>query len=206
MRRVILLAVMSALVVACAPRVVRPSRSMPADVQLKLLKLPRVRVAGFVTHGRPNFDINLGTIREIRRQLHSWSVSIVDAEPVVLDDESRLSDMPYWRRAGEEHGEPLIVTGTVRWLIAPAKIEQRGRRIMYLTNGRALDATVVLIDGQSGEILSTRDLPRRMHYPAGSRPAGLGCLFDLVQMGNRDWLDAISNVPTASYVGSWNGA
>ena len=201
MRRVILLAVMGAFVVACAPRVVRPSRSMPADVQLKLLKLPRVWVAGFVAHGRPNFDINLETTREVRHQLHDWSVAIVDAETLVLDDESRLADVAYWRRAGEEHGEPLIVTGSVRWLIAPAKMEQRGRRIMYVTNGRALDATVVLIDGHSGEVLSTRNLPRRMHYPAGSAPSGLGCLFDLLHMGTRDWLDAISAVPKASPAG-----
>ena len=201
MRRVLLLAVMSAFVVACAPRVVRPSRSLPQEVQLNLLKLPRVWVAGFVTHGRPNFDINLETTREVRHRLRDWSVSVVDAEPLVLDDESRLSDERYWRRLGEEHGEPLIVTGSVRWLIAPAKIEQRGRRIMYLTNGRALDATVVLIDGHTGEILSTRNLPRRMHYPAGLAPSGLGCLFDLLHMGIRDWLDAISAVPTTSYVG-----
>ena len=201
MRRVILLAVMSAFVVACAPRVVRPSRSLPQEVQLNLLKLPRVWVAGFVTYGRPNFDINLETTREVRHRLRDWSVSVVDAEPLVLDDESRLSDVPYWRRLGEEHGEPLIVTGSVRWLIAPAKIEQRGRRIMYLTNGRALDATVVLIDGHSGEILSTRNLPRRMHYPAGSAPSGLGCLFDLLHLGSRDWLDAISAAPKGSHVG-----
>jgi hypothetical protein len=69
MRRVILLAAMSALVVACAPRVMRLSRSMPAEVQLNLLKLPRVWVAGFVAHGRPNFDINLETTREIRQEL-----------------------------------------------------------------------------------------------------------------------------------------
>ena len=201
MRRVIVLAVMSVFVVACAPRVVRPSRSLPPEVQLNLLKLPRVWVAGFVAHGRPNFDINLETTREVRRQLRDWSVPTVDAEPLVLDDESRLSDASYWRRLGEEHGQPLIVTGSVRWLIAPAKIEQRGRRIMYLTNGRALDATVVLIDGHSGEVLSTRSLPRRMHYPAGSAPSGLGCLFDLLHMGTRDWLDAISAVPQASHVG-----
>ena len=201
MRRVIVLAVMSAFVIACAPRVVRPSRSMPADVQLNLLKLPRVWVAGFVAHGRSNFDINLETTREVRHQLQDWSVPIVDAETLVLDDESRLSDVAYWRRVGEEHGEPLIVTGSVRWLIAPARMEQRGRRIMYVTNGRALDATVVLIDGHSGEVLSTRNLPRRMHYPAGSAPSGLGCLFDLLHMGTRDWLDAISAAPEASHVG-----
>ena len=197
MRSILLVTSLSLSAVTCAPRVVPTSRSMPADVQLNLLRLPRVWVAGFVTHGRPNFDINLETTREVRHQLHDWSVSIVDAEPLALDDESRLSDVPYWRRAGEEHGEPLIVTGTVRWLIAPAKIEQRGRRIMYLTNGRALDATVVLIDGHTGEVLSTRNLPRRMHYPAGSAPSGLGCLFDLLHMGIHDWLDAISAVPRA---------
>ena len=83
---------------------------------------------------------------------------VVEAEPLVIETDDRLADQAYWRRLGEEHGQPLIVTGSLRWLFAPAKIEQRGRRTIYLANGRAVDATVIVIDGRSGKIVANRTL------------------------------------------------
>ena len=199
MRRIALIAALPCFVVACAPQVVQTPRSMPAAVQLNLLKLPRVWVAGFATGGRREFDLNGETVRLLRQELRAWSASVVDAEPLIIEANT-LSEAPYWRRLGEEHGAPLIVTGSVRWLFAPAKIEQRGRRTVYVVNGRVLEATVVVIDGHTGEIMSSRRLPSRMHYPVGQSPDGLGCLFDMMDAGIRDWLDAISAVPVASHV------
>ena len=178
--------------VACAPRIVPASRSMPANVQLGLLKLPRVWVAGFVTSGRPEFDLGFETVRLLRRQLRNWSASVVEAEPIVVDSASRLSDTAYWRRLGEEHGKPLIVTGTVRWLFAPAKIEERGRRRIYLVNGRVFEATVVLIDGTSGKALSTEPLPSRMRYDTGPKAFPLTLFYEMMEQALPDWFRAIA--------------
>ena len=179
-------------VVACAPRVVRTSRSMPADVQLGLLKLPRIWVAGFVASGRPEFDLSFETVRLLRRQLRNWSASVVEAEPIVVDSTTRLSDVAYWRRLGEEHGGPLIVTGTVRWLFAPAKIEERGKRRIYLVNGRVFEATVVLIDGHSGKAVSTEPLPSRMRYDTGPKAFALTLFYEMMEQELPDWFRAIA--------------
>lgn len=179
-------------VVACAPRVVRTSRSMPADVQLGLLKLPRIWVAGFVASGRPEFDLSFETVRLLRRQLRNWSASVVEAEPLVVDSATRLSDVAYWRRLGEEHGRPLIVTGTVRWLSAPAKIEERGKRRIYLVNGRVFEATVVLIDGHSGKAVSTEPLPSRMRYDTGPKAFALTLFYEMMEQALPDWFRAIA--------------
>lgn len=101
-------------------------------------------------------------------------MTIVDAEPLMIDTEQRFSDSTYWRRLGEEHGSPLIVTGSVRLLLAPPSIVQRGPRDVYiLTAGRVLEATVVLIDGRTGTPLSRQKLPSRMRY--GSDDSRQGC-------------------------------
>ena len=58
MRRGLPTVALGAVFLGCAERVVRPAGTVPADLQLSLLKLPRVWVAGFAIHGRPEFDLN----------------------------------------------------------------------------------------------------------------------------------------------------
>ena len=196
MRRhfVILLSIAMA---ACSTHISRPRTAPPADVQLKLAALPRVWVAGFATDRKPEFDLNTETVRLLRTQLRTWSsAQVVEAEPLPIDSERRLSDVVYWQRLGEEHRQPLIITGSVKLHIAPARLVQRGIRTAYAyADGRVLDATVVVIDGRTGKVLSTDKLPSRMQYGVGRFSSALSLFLQMMDAGMGDWFGAISHVP-----------
>jgi len=196
MRRhfVILLSIAMA---ACSTHISRPRTAPPADVQLKLAALPRVWVAGFATDRKPEFDLNTETVRLLRTQLRTWSTAqVVEAEPLPIDSERRLSDVVYWQRLGEEHRQPLIITGSVKLHIAPARLVQRGIRTAYAyADGRVLDATVVVIDGRTGKVLSTDKLPSRMQYGVGRFSSALSLFLQMMDAGMGDWFGAISHVP-----------
>src|SRR5262245_57882531 len=90
---------------ACAPRIARLPDSLPASVQLNTASLGRVWVAGFVTTPSEELDINAEAVRLIRTELRNVTPAfVVDGSPVSVDSEQRLSDVPYWRTLGEEHG------------------------------------------------------------------------------------------------------
>jgi hypothetical protein len=109
--RIGLALILSVFTAACGARVIHGLESVPAEYQLKLAKLPRVWVAGFATGKKPEFDLNLETVRLIRTQLRTWSsAQVIQAEPLTIETEQRLSDITYWRRLGEEYGRPLIIT------------------------------------------------------------------------------------------------
>ncbi|HEY3093704.1 MAG TPA: hypothetical protein VGJ52_11425 [Vicinamibacterales bacterium] len=196
MRRhfVILLSIAMA---ACSTHISRPRTAPTADVQLKLATLPRVWVAGFATDRKPEFDLNTETVRLLRTQLRTWSsAQVVEAEPLPIDSERRLSDVVYWQRLGEEHRQPLIITGSVKLRIAPARLVQRGIRAAYAyADGRVLDATVVVIDGRTGKVLSTDKLPSRMQYGVGRFSSALSLFLQMMDAGMGDWFGAISHVP-----------
>ncbi|HKE86960.1 MAG TPA: hypothetical protein VKB50_24555 [Vicinamibacterales bacterium] len=198
-RRLLWLPALSLIMAACASAARPVPQAPPADVQIKLATLSRVWVAGFVSsHGsgtRSEFDLNVETVRLVRSQLRAWSsAQVLEAEPLVMDTERRLSDVAYWRVQGEEHGWPLIVTGSVKLNLAPPKVEQRGRRTMYFPMaGRVLEATVVLIDGRSGEVLSTNKLPSRMRYGIGRFASSLSLFLQMMDQAMPDWVTAIAD-------------
>jgi hypothetical protein len=179
---------------ACAPRLARAPRSLPVGAQLNMSRLTHVWVAGFLVSHDADIDLNLETVRFLRTQIRSVSsASVVEAEPLVIDTEQRLSDTAYWRRLGQEHGAPLVVTGSVKLFPAPPTIESRGPRTVYIPMmGRVLEATVVLIDGHTGESLSTQKLPTRMRYGLGRLSSGLSLYFQLMDRARSDWLTAIA--------------
>jgi hypothetical protein len=179
---------------ACATHVVRASNAPRPEVQLKLAALSRVWVAGFATERKPEFDLNTETVRLLRMGLRTWSsAQVVDAEPLAIESEQRLSDVPYWRRMGEEHGQPLIITGSVKLHVAPARVVHRGVRTVYAyATGRVLDATVVVIDGRTGETLSARALASRMRYGMGRFSSGLALYLEMMDGAMSDWLDTIT--------------
>ena len=194
MARVLLVSVLSLLAASCGTHVVRDHASIPVEFQAKASKLPRVWVAGFATDKEPEFDLNLETVRLLRTQLRTWSsAQVIQADPLAIE-EQRLSDAPYWRRLGEEHGNPLIITGKVRLLLAPPQIVQRGPRTVYVIKaGRILEATVVMIDGKTGNVLSARKLPSRMRYGIGRFASGLGLYFQMMDQAMADWFAAITD-------------
>ncbi len=183
------------LVSGCGPHVVRASHGLPADVQIQLLRMPRVWVAGFVTSANfDHIDLNIETVRLLREELRAvGSMPVVEAEPLTVPGEQVFADRSYWRGLGEEHGLPLIVTGSVKMSLAPPLMVQRGRRVFYVpTAGRVLDATVVLIDGRTGMVITTTQLPRRIRYGIGRFSSGLSLYFDLMDQSRADWFNAIA--------------
>src|SRR5262245_60891746 len=193
MCRRLLLACLLTAAGACAPHVVRIQAPAP-DLQLRLAALERVWVAGFATEGNPEFDLNAETVRLLRLQLRSWSAAqVIEAEALTIDSEQRLLDVTYWRRLGAEHGEPLIITGSLRLHIAPARVVHRWVRTMYAyATGRVLDSTVVLIDGRTGQVLSTAKLPSRMRYGVGRFSSGPSLFLQMMKAGMDDWFHAIA--------------
>jgi hypothetical protein len=171
----------------CAPRIIRAPQALPVSVQGRVSSIPRIWVAGFVASGTREVDVNLETVRLLRTRLRAvTSVPIVDAEPLTIRTEQSLADVPYWRHLGEEHGSPLIVTGSVKLLLAPAQVMQRGLRTLYVpAAGRVLEATVVLINGSTGEIFSRTQLPTRSQYGLGRGSSGLALYFQLMDHDGR---------------------
>ena len=167
--RVVALVLLTAVAVTgCAPRVVRTARSLAPSV-LQLASVPRLWVAEFVVSGRSDFDLNAAAVRVLRQELRMWtSVPLVEGALVTIRAQETFADAAYWRRLAEEHGFPLIVTGSVQLLIAPPKVVQRGRREKYVhATGRELRATLVLIDGRTGKLVANERLPARTGYGVG---------------------------------------
>jgi hypothetical protein len=78
-------------------------------------------------------------------------------------------------------------------LLAPGQIVQRGARTMFFPRaGHVLEATVVLIDGRSGQVLSTHKLPSRMRYGMGRASSGLTLFLQMMDQALPDWFMAIA--------------
>jgi hypothetical protein len=79
----------------------------------------------------------------------------------------------------------------VKLLLAPPAVVQRGRRTFVMPTGRVLDATVVLINGVTGEVRSECKLRGRMRYAEGAVSSDLSLFFQLMDEARGDWLGAI---------------
>ena len=197
MNRAVIAALAAAVLMTnCGPRVHRTRASLPADVQIGISRIDDVWVAGFVTQtGKDKVDLNLETVRLVRQNLRRIARGrVLEAEPLTLASQAVFDDANYWRRHAEDRRARLVVTGTVRLLLAPAQTVQRGRRTMYLgQSGRTLDATVVLIDGRSGSVVARRTLPQRTRYATRDLPSGLPLYFEMMELSRPDWLRAIAD-------------
>ena len=185
---------------ACAPHVVRSANAPPPTLQMKLAGLPRVWVAGFATDKNPEFDLNTETVRLLRSELRTWSAApVLEVEPLAIDSEERFTDVAYWRRLGDEHGRPLIITGSLKLRVAPARVVHRGVRTMYAyATGRVLDSTVVVIDGRTGERLSSQALASRMRYGVGRFSSALALYVAMMQGAMGEWLETITAASNSS--------
>jgi hypothetical protein len=193
------LVVVSASLLICSCSSHRASSVIPSPAAQLSLAHSRILVAGFVAGGRPEIDINQEAVRILREQLRSTgTITVIDAMPLVIDGEHQFGNRAFWQTVGEEHRQPLIVTGTITLLLAPPEIVQRGPRTSYFPlAGRILEATVVMIDGRTGQVLSTEKLPTRMRYGLGRFSSGLRLFHQLMNLGMRDWFDAIAGSSSA---------
>ena len=179
----------------CGPRVHRLRASLPADVQIAWrASTTSGSPALSLRRGKDKVDLNVETVRLVRQDLRRVSrARVVEAEPLTLANQAVFDDAAYWRRQAEDRRAGLVVTGIVRLLLAPAQMVQRGRRTAYLgQSGRTLDATVVVIDGRSGAVVSRQTLPRRMRYASNDVASGLPMYFEMMEQSRSDWLRAIA--------------
>ncbi len=195
MIRAVLVGLGVALLVSdCGPRVHRARTSLPVDVQIAMSRVDDVWVAGFVAGaGKDKVDVNAETVRLVRQNLRrASSARVVDAAPLTLDSQAVFDDTAYWRRLASDHQARLVVTGVVRLLLAPAQVVQRGRRTAVLgQSGRTLDATVVVIDGRTGAVVTRQTLPQRTRYASRDISSGLGLYLEMMEQARQDWLRAI---------------
>ena len=199
MARLMLVALFCLAEASCAPRVINPANTPPPEVQRGLAGLQRVWIAGFATDRTAEFDVNTETVRLLRSGLRTWSsANVIEATPLAVKEQT-LVDVPYWRRLGEEHGWPLIVTGSVKLHVAPARVVQRGARSGYAyATGRVLECTIVLIDGHTGKLLSSYQLPSRMRYGVGRFSSSLWLFMQMMHAAMDDWFQAIARASTVS--------
>jgi hypothetical protein len=107
----------------------------PLRAALDTSPFTRVLVAGFLTAGSDDVDLNEETVRLLRSQLkRRGALAVIDADPLPLADaaidrsepqtplrseqdlernQPLFANAEFWKRVGEEYQEPLIITGTV---------------------------------------------------------------------------------------------
>lgn len=169
-------------------------------------------VAGLVSDRREEIDVNQETARFLRMALRSKaSLHVVESEPLWLEPASTrglqrsegdattasnasvtapqvtdpaFADVAFWKRIGEEYGEPLILTGTVIFKAVPARHEERTagpRTIRSLRQGFSLAGTWVLIDGRTGEVLGSATLRPGTAHAINGRESALSIYFQLME-------------------------
>ena len=133
--------------------------------------------------------------------------------PAVTDERSLdqytkvFSDAEYWKQIGEEHQQPLIVTGSVLFLPhARSGFVQReqevydsfGRRQVvpvrtYMERkGYILRPTFVFIDGRTGEQLYSESFREEILYNANQQTPALSSYFELMDRLLPTFLNTLS--------------
>lgn len=106
-----------------------------------------------------------------------------------------FSDEAFWRRVGEEHQQPLIVTGTVLFTNTQQAgfvntnrevIDQLGRRVVqpyrvYMERrGFIIEPRFIFIDGRTGAVLGSDRFHEEILYPAQQNTPALSSFFELM--------------------------
>ncbi|MGH9161200.1 MAG: hypothetical protein ACRD2X_14595 [Vicinamibacteraceae bacterium] len=97
-------------------------------------------------------------------------------------DDAVFTNVPFWRRLGEEYGAPLILTGTVSFNpVAPRRQRTVLRRAMLPPlRGFRLELRLIFISGTTGEIIDSVALPPRTAHAASGRESALSLYFQLM--------------------------
>ena len=156
----------------------------PAAPALDLSPFRRIWIAGFVTSANPDIDVNAETVRLLRRRLNPMTpLRVIEAEPLTISDDAALSNAARWRKLAEEYGEPLIVTGSVRFVAArPVAAPSPSSRPTYrLRKGFVLEVTFLFIDGRTGEVVARQPFPKETLYGPDQRVSTLSLYFQLME-------------------------
>ncbi len=195
----------------------------PIKAKLDVNAFQRVLVAGFLAGGAEDVDGNLETTRLLRSQLRTKSgLRVIDTDvlplmdvaaeerkvngtaplPTPIKDDKDLdqyehvfADVAYWKKIGEEHQMPLIVTGTVMFTSRQqTQLQQReqevfdslGRRRTVAERrlvdrkGFGLSGRFVFIDGRSGAQLYSQKFTESVLYDANRQTPALSSYFELM--------------------------
>jgi hypothetical protein len=137
------------------------------------------------------------------------------ALPAAIKDERDLdayehifADVEYWKRVGEEHQQPLIVTGTLMFTerqdTSVRQTEQEvydnlGRRRTVASRavverkGFGLDARFVFIDGRTGTTMTSQTFRERVMYDANRQTPALSSYFELMDRMIPSFLATLSS-------------
>ncbi len=191
----------------------------PIPSKLDVSAFQRVFIAGFVTGGTNEIDVNQETWRLLKSAVRrrsslqveeSPSLALMEVQPVdrpphretvpgahdLAAYERLFGDAAYWRRIGEEHLEPLIVTGSVIFRSVPhtrvgeaeatAYNPLTGRRMVVPVRtfsqrqGYVLQPRFVFIDGRTGQTIYTVALQEEVVYDARVEVPPLSAYFELM--------------------------
>jgi len=195
----------------------------PIKAKLDVGAFQRVLVAGFLAGGAEDVDGNLETTRLLRSQLRTKSgLRVIDSDvlplmevaaedrktdggtplPAPIKDDKDLdqyehlfADVDYWKKVGEEHQQPLIVTGTVMFTSRQqTQLQQReqevfdslGRRRTVAEKrlvdrkGFGLAGRFVFIDGRTGATVYSQKFTESVLYDANRQTPALSSYFELM--------------------------
>ena len=118
-----------------------------------------------------------------------------------------FSNVEYWKKIGEEHQNPLIVTGTVLFTPHTASgfvqreqevYDQFGRRRVVPVRtyqerkGFILRPTFIFIDGRTGETLHSETFREEILYNANTQTPALSSFFELMDRLLPTFLNTLS--------------
>jgi hypothetical protein len=192
-RRGFLLALAAGALASGCQAAYRVPVATPIRAALDVSRFQRVVVAGFVTNAHDPIDTNVEMVRLLGSQFRARSRLGVVATEAAAIDRQQLDDAIYWRRFGEEHAAPLILTGTASFR-SSLETMRLGTQIELLRAAgqlpRAstsvertrftLDATLVFIDGGTGARLYTHTVREDMLYSGNDKVFALSAYFELM--------------------------
>jgi hypothetical protein len=208
----------------------------PVQSKLDVSPFRRVLVAGFVTEpGEQDVEISSETSRLLQNQLRANSklqilepdrppihdalekvleglgeggkLSKQEKEQYRLEADRVLQDGEFWRKVGEEFGNPLIVTGRLGFEEQNRSGFQSEERVVHTPAGRpvitrgsryaerkgfSLSADFYFLDGRTGKILHKEKFTEEVLYGEEQKVSPLTSYFELMDRLLPNFLGVIS--------------
>lgn len=166
----------------------------PVTSSVALSEFRCIWVAGFVTEAHNEVDVNDAAVQGLRQALRaSTSMHVVEARPLEIRHETDIRKDERFGVIAQTHGTPLVVTGSIRFEHPTTpRAASRLRRARRSSTRVSLHVSLVFIDGGTGTIVATRQLPAQEVQFRDGRTA-LGPVFERLFRGvTRDFLRAIA--------------
>lgn len=209
-------AVVVALAVAGCGVTTASRRSPPLPIRARAFvdTFDRILIAGFVaghvSDRGHDLDLNEETARLLRMTLRSkGGLDVIESHPRELRraksdanmEDAIFTDVPFWKRLGEEYRQPLILTGAVIFKGEGSQYEERtlGPRTVRLWRpGFSLNLRLVFINGRTGEILDSLSLGPVVARASDARTSALALYFGLMDRLTPSLLAALGRQNTVS--------